>query len=103
MITVPSAPTETDSGSPATLRPDTLSGSGPPAGEAVTEQQLRSLFGERGGHPYADRIEADLLAAGPGGGRDRPTDHREERRNGSRPSRKHRRPSRVYNGHWPDT
>ncbi|MFG2594948.1 MobF family relaxase [Streptomyces sp. NPDC048462] len=34
------------------------------AGEEVTESQLRNLFGERGRHPYADRIEADLLAAG---------------------------------------
>lgn len=33
-------------------------------GEEVTESQLRSLFGERGRHPYADRIEADLLAEG---------------------------------------
>ncbi|MFE8974899.1 MobF family relaxase [Streptomyces cyaneofuscatus] len=33
-------------------------------GEEVTEQQLRNLFGERGRHPYADRIEADLLAKG---------------------------------------
>jgi len=33
-------------------------------GEEVTEAQLRNLFGERGRHPYADRIEADLLAAG---------------------------------------
>ncbi|MFB7049580.1 MobF family relaxase [Streptomyces microflavus] len=34
------------------------------AGEEVTEAQLRNLFGERGRHPYADRIEADRLAAG---------------------------------------
>ncbi len=33
-------------------------------GEEVTEAQLRNLFGERGRHPYADRIEADLLARG---------------------------------------
>ncbi|MFB0620289.1 MobF family relaxase [Streptomyces sp. AGS-58] len=33
-------------------------------GEEVTESQLRNLFGERGRHPYADRIEADLLAQG---------------------------------------
>ncbi|MFD3681954.1 MobF family relaxase [Streptomyces sp. NPDC058613] len=33
-------------------------------GEEVTEAQLRNLFGERGRHPYADRIEADLLAKG---------------------------------------
>ncbi|MFJ1804051.1 MobF family relaxase [Streptomyces sp. NPDC088180] len=33
-------------------------------GEAVTEAQLRNLFGERGRHPYADRIEADRLAHG---------------------------------------
>ncbi|ALO91298.1 TraA-like protein [Streptomyces hygroscopicus subsp. limoneus] len=33
-------------------------------GEEVTEAQLRNLFGERGRHPYADRIEADLLAEG---------------------------------------
>ncbi len=33
-------------------------------GEEVTEAQLRSLFGERGRHPYADRIEAELLAKG---------------------------------------
>ncbi|MFE9700596.1 MobF family relaxase [Streptomyces sp. NPDC006270] len=33
-------------------------------GEEVTESQLRNLFGERGRHPYADRIEADRLAAG---------------------------------------
>ncbi|ELP68436.1 hypothetical protein ACKI1I_46210 [Streptomyces turgidiscabies] len=25
---------------------------------------MRSLFGERGRHPYADRIEADRLAKG---------------------------------------
>lgn len=34
------------------------------AGEEVTEAQLRNVFGERGRHPYADRIEAGLLAAG---------------------------------------
>ncbi|MFE4802054.1 MobF family relaxase [Streptomyces sp. NPDC056708] len=34
------------------------------AGEEVTEQQLRNLFGVRGRHPYADRIEADRLAKG---------------------------------------
>ncbi|POG44954.1 hypothetical protein BV881_24280 [Streptomyces sp. ZL-24] len=33
-------------------------------GEEATEQQLRNLFGERGRHPYADRIEADRLAQG---------------------------------------
>ncbi|GGP32201.1 hypothetical protein GCM10018980_69080 [Streptomyces capoamus] len=33
-------------------------------GEEVTEAQLRNLFGERGRHPYAGRIEADRLAAG---------------------------------------
>ncbi|MFG2220429.1 MobF family relaxase [Streptomyces sp. NPDC048685] len=33
-------------------------------GEEVTEAQLRNLFGERGRHPYADRVEADLLAKG---------------------------------------
>ncbi|MFD5341171.1 MobF family relaxase [Streptomyces hawaiiensis] len=33
-------------------------------GQEVTEQQLRNLFGERGRHPYADRIEADRLAKG---------------------------------------
>ncbi|MFF3624936.1 MobF family relaxase [Streptomyces sp. NPDC002467] len=33
-------------------------------GEEVTEAELRNLFGERGRHPYADRIEADLLAKG---------------------------------------
>ncbi|MFF4393248.1 relaxase domain-containing protein [Streptomyces sp. NPDC001552] len=33
-------------------------------GEEVTEAQLRNLFGERGRHPYADRIEADRLARG---------------------------------------
>ncbi|MEV7659605.1 MobF family relaxase [Streptomyces anulatus] len=33
-------------------------------GEEVTEGQLRNLFGERGRHPYADRIEADRLAQG---------------------------------------
>ncbi|MYY80829.1 MULTISPECIES: MobF family relaxase [unclassified Streptomyces] len=32
--------------------------------EEVTEAQLRNLFGERGRHPYADRIEADRLAKG---------------------------------------
>ncbi|MFC8364875.1 hypothetical protein ACFUIY_33995 [Streptomyces griseorubiginosus] len=26
--------------------------------------QLRNLFGERGRHPYADRIEADRFAQG---------------------------------------
>lgn len=31
------------------------------AGEAVTEQQLRNLFGERGRHPYEDQIEAQGL------------------------------------------
>ncbi|WP_432065603.1 relaxase domain-containing protein [Streptomyces sp. C10-9-1] len=31
-------------------------------GEEVTEAQLRNLFGERGRHPYADRIEAERLA-----------------------------------------
>ncbi|MFB7552624.1 MobF family relaxase [Streptomyces sp. NPDC056154] len=34
------------------------------AGEEVTEAQLRNLFGDRGRHPYADRIEADRLAKG---------------------------------------
>ncbi|MFL4953281.1 MobF family relaxase [Streptomyces sp. MMS24-I31] len=34
------------------------------AGDVVTEAQLRNLFGERGRHPHADLIEADLLAAG---------------------------------------
>ncbi|MFI2292943.1 MobF family relaxase [Streptomyces niveus] len=34
------------------------------AGEEVTEAQLRNVFGERGRHPYADRIEAARLAAG---------------------------------------
>ncbi|CAL9327283.1 hypothetical protein SUDANB180_07779 (plasmid) [Streptomyces sp. enrichment culture] len=34
------------------------------AGEEVTEAQLRNLFGERGRHPYADRIEAERLAKG---------------------------------------
>lgn len=34
------------------------------AGEEVTEQQLRNLFGEKGRHPHAERIEADRLAAG---------------------------------------
>ncbi|WP_331757173.1 relaxase domain-containing protein (plasmid) [Streptomyces anulatus] len=33
-------------------------------GEEVAESQLRNLFGERGRHPYADRIEAARLAAG---------------------------------------
>ncbi|WP_406188160.1 MobF family relaxase [Streptomyces anulatus] len=33
-------------------------------GEEVTESQLRNLYGERGRHPYADRIEADRLAQG---------------------------------------
>ncbi|QLJ02838.1 relaxase domain-containing protein [Streptomyces sp. NEAU-sy36] len=33
-------------------------------GEEVTGAQLRNLFGERGRHPYADRIEAERLAAG---------------------------------------
>ncbi|MFE6727755.1 MobF family relaxase [Streptomyces californicus] len=33
-------------------------------GEEVTEAQLRNLFGERGRHPDADRIEADRLAHG---------------------------------------
>lgn len=33
-------------------------------GEEVTEAQLRNLFGERGRHPDAGRIEADRLAAG---------------------------------------
>ncbi|WP_221355408.1 MobF family relaxase [Streptomyces beigongshangae] len=33
-------------------------------GEEVTEAQLRNLFGERGRHPDADRIEAGLLAQG---------------------------------------
>ncbi|MDX3488173.1 MobF family relaxase [Streptomyces sp. ID05-18] len=33
-------------------------------GEEVTEAQLRNLFGERGRHPYADRIEAARLAQG---------------------------------------
>ncbi|MGW7136651.1 MobF family relaxase [Streptomyces xanthophaeus] len=33
-------------------------------GEEVTEAQLRNLLGERGRRPYADRIEADLLAKG---------------------------------------
>ncbi|WSV80275.1 relaxase domain-containing protein [Streptomyces anulatus] len=31
-------------------------------GEEVTESQLRNLYGERGRHPYANRIEADRLA-----------------------------------------
>jgi conjugative relaxase-like TrwC/TraI family protein len=33
-------------------------------GDVVTEAQLRNLFGERGRHPHADLIEADLLAGG---------------------------------------
>ncbi|MFH8533504.1 hypothetical protein ACH4GE_34400 [Streptomyces tendae] len=33
-------------------------------GEEATEARLRSMFGERGRHPYADRIEAERLAAG---------------------------------------
>ncbi|WP_159107066.1 MobF family relaxase [Streptomyces coelicoflavus] len=33
-------------------------------GEEVTEAQLRNLFGERGRHPDADRIEAGRLAQG---------------------------------------
>ncbi|MEV7738959.1 MobF family relaxase [Streptomyces sp. NPDC088921] len=33
-------------------------------GQEVTEAELRNLFGERGRHPHADRIEADLLARG---------------------------------------
>ncbi|MFF3967940.1 MobF family relaxase [Streptomyces griseorubiginosus] len=33
-------------------------------GQEVTEAQLRNLFGERGRHPDADRIEADRLAQG---------------------------------------
>ncbi|MFJ8150324.1 MobF family relaxase [Streptomyces sp. NPDC096048] len=33
-------------------------------GEKVTEAQMRNLSGERGRHPYADRIEAGRLAAG---------------------------------------
>ncbi|WP_326594506.1 MobF family relaxase [Streptomyces sp. NBC_01803] len=33
-------------------------------GEEVTEAQLRNLFGGRGRHPYADRIEAGRLARG---------------------------------------
>ncbi|GAA3920254.1 hypothetical protein GCM10023084_82530 [Streptomyces lacrimifluminis] len=33
-------------------------------GQEVTEAQLRNLFGERGRHPFADRIEADRLAKG---------------------------------------
>ncbi|MEE1831784.1 MobF family relaxase [Streptomyces sp. SP17KL33] len=33
-------------------------------GEEVTESQLRNLFGERGRHSHADRIEADRLAKG---------------------------------------
>ncbi|MBM7170131.1 relaxase domain-containing protein [Streptomyces sp. G44] len=33
-------------------------------GEEVTEAQLRNLFGERGRHPCADRIEAERLATG---------------------------------------
>ncbi|MFZ3492382.1 relaxase domain-containing protein [Streptomyces sp. 5.8] len=34
------------------------------AGEEVTEQQLRNLFGERGRHPYADQIEAKSSSRG---------------------------------------
>ncbi|MCY0947020.1 MobF family relaxase [Streptomyces antarcticus] len=34
------------------------------AGEEVTESQLRNLFGERGRHPDADRMEVEALAAG---------------------------------------
>ncbi|MFD3920850.1 relaxase domain-containing protein [Streptomyces sp. NPDC058595] len=34
------------------------------AGDVVTDQQLRKLFGERGRHLYADRIKADQLDAG---------------------------------------
>ncbi|MGW0395626.1 relaxase domain-containing protein [Streptomyces sp. NPDC003042] len=30
----------------------------------MTEEQLRNVFGEGGRHPYAERIEADRLAAG---------------------------------------
>ncbi|MEV8321480.1 MobF family relaxase [Streptomyces sp. NPDC059900] len=33
-------------------------------GQEVTEAHLRNLFGKRGRHPYADRIEADRLAKG---------------------------------------
>ncbi|MEV1049296.1 MobF family relaxase [Streptomyces sp. NPDC049916] len=33
-------------------------------GEEVAEAQLRNLFGERGRHPYADRIEVARLAQG---------------------------------------
>ncbi|MFF5858629.1 relaxase domain-containing protein [Streptomyces sp. NPDC012751] len=33
-------------------------------GEEVTEAQLRNLFGERGRHPDAERIEAEQLAKG---------------------------------------
>ncbi|MEU5459242.1 MobF family relaxase [Streptomyces globisporus] len=33
-------------------------------GEEATESQLRNLFGERGRHPYAGRMEDDRLAAG---------------------------------------
>ncbi|MGW2102676.1 hypothetical protein ACWCPX_34295 [Streptomyces olivaceoviridis] len=32
--------------------------------QEVTEAQLRNLFGVRGRHPYAVRVEADLLAKG---------------------------------------
>ncbi|MEU2100491.1 relaxase domain-containing protein [Streptomyces globisporus] len=32
--------------------------------EEVTEAQLRNLFGERGRHPYAGRIDADRLSQG---------------------------------------
>ncbi|MFH9118388.1 MobF family relaxase [Streptomyces globisporus] len=41
-----------------------LAALGPAPGEEVTEAQLRNLFGERGRHPDADRIEADRLAQG---------------------------------------
>ncbi|MEV7881873.1 MobF family relaxase [Streptomyces microflavus] len=41
-----------------------LSALGLAPGQEVTDQHLRNLFGERGRHPYADRIEADRLAAG---------------------------------------
>lgn len=34
------------------------------AGEEVTEEQLRNLFGEGDRHPYAERLVADRLAAG---------------------------------------
>lgn len=33
-------------------------------GQEVTDQHLKNLFGERGRHPCADRLEADRLAAG---------------------------------------